>query len=236
MREEDKEKAKNKKDENKEREVWRFLSEFHQALIRNIHDYQRNFTQLLVAVIAGMAAFGYGAKVFLTNPCPQNAIFFGICTLASVILLLITIIMGNISAYQHRSLQGVMWKIEEEFGVTKDSNTTLHQGPQVVPATWNPFKEPIDAPEVYNAFKQIAISLIIISLGLFFAGIFFFLLEQESLKWASSIAILSFATCLTLCLGRNLFRRWLKCDDFKKALEKTYKHLDIKPRGSNKNQ
>ncbi|MBW2039127.1 MAG: hypothetical protein JRI46_05960 [Deltaproteobacteria bacterium] len=39
----------------KEQLTMRFLSDFRLELIKNLHEYQRNFTQLLVAVLAGMA-------------------------------------------------------------------------------------------------------------------------------------------------------------------------------------
>jgi len=227
--------------EDKEKEVWRFLSEFHQALIRNIHDYQRNFTQLLVAVIAGMAAFGYGAKVYLSDPCPQNAIFFSICTLGTIILLRLVITMANISGYQHRMLQGVMWKIEEVFKVTRGGSPTMDRGNdqdlRVVPASWNPFKkDKIDPPEVYKKIKLIAILLITICIVLFFAIIFLNATKNLTglLIWSLlTIVILGLSICLVICC--KLYQKLFKCSSAGK-LEELFRHLGITPRENNRDK
>jgi len=161
-----------------------------------------------VAVIAGMAAFGYGAKVYLSDPCPQNAIFFGICTLGTIVLLCLVITMANISGYQHRMLQGVMWKIEEVFKVTRGGSPTTDrrngQDLRVVPASWNPFKkDKIDPPEVYKKIKLIAILLIAIYI------ITFLNTTQNLTKWMRFLitVILSLFVCLES--AANYIRNYL---------------------------
>lgn len=97
-----------------------FLISLHKALVTDLHEAQRNFISLIVAVIAGMGVFGVGMKAFLDSPCIQNAIYFTVTTAGALLLLLMVVFLANIAGYSYRSYQIILGRIEDNFGVAKE--------------------------------------------------------------------------------------------------------------------
>ncbi len=170
-----------------------FLISFHKALTTDLHEAQRNFISLIVAVIAGMGVFGVGLKAFLDTPCSQNTIYFTVTSAGAVILLLIVYFAANISSYTYRKYQIILHRIEENIPAQK----------VIIPDSWNPCKKDMDPPEIFKFFKVLA-GFMIGGILLIY-GCILFIYSIEIRHYIFVIAGL-FILLLTVCLNARF--RW----------------------------
>lgn len=197
-----------------------FLNDFHTALIEDIHSSQRNFIQLVVAVISSMAIYGYGLKVFFEEPMSlQKVIFFTLTTIASIILLLIVYYGANILGYSCRASQIGLSRIEKKFCIIGNG--------KIIPENWDLSArlkkcDPAELPEIFLFFRLLSrLTMIILVIG-YLAGIIWCIYPEDNQSLFLTIIVNIVIFVIFVIFVRETFSTRFEFGDEIKQDKKTY--------------
>lgn len=203
-----------------------FLIQYHSDLIKDFHEYQRNYIHLILALLSGLSIYGIGLKAFLETSCEQNIIFFILTTAGAIVLLLIAYFLSNISSYNFRQSQIIMTEVEREFCII----STL------LPDSWDKCKDIkesccswIDHPEIFKFFRilslRLIISIVVIDILVFIERFFY----PESKEMLIIIALV--VSAIVIDLSYHLWKdfRWSFCEgSYSKKLKRLCEEIQKK--------